>query len=286
MSQHSSLDYRFDQRVVSQYDTLRGHPPQVAATIGQAIADQIGTRARVLELGVGTGRIALPTAAAGCEVFGIDLSSHMLAALAQRIGDEQLNRIHLAQADIKALPFADAVFDGALAVHVLHLVADWAGVLTEINRVLRPGGTLVLGRDWIDPESFGGMIRNYFRRTVVEVGTDMLPPGASAAGPPSGGAAIVKHLMQLGARPVGQGEIIAAEWRTEISPRQILDGIRSRDDAESWVLPDDVLNETMRRLEVFAAEQWARLDEPQGLTRRFMLGVFRMPGPRAATSGV
>jgi len=278
MSGHSSLDYRFDQRVAKQYDALRGHPPEIAAAIGQAIADQIGADARVLELGVGTGRIALPAAAASCKVFGIDLSSHMLAALSRRIRAEQLDGIHLAQADIKALPFGEATFDGALAVHVLHLVADWAGALTEINRVLRPGGTLVLGRDWIDPESFAGMIRNYFRQTVVEVGTDMLPPGATAAAPPSGGAAIVKHLMKLGARPVGQGEIIAAEWRTKLTPRQVLDGIRSRDDAESWVLPDDVLGETMRRLDAFAAEHWPRPDESLAVTRRFMLGVFRMPG--------
>lgn len=275
MSGHSSLDYRFDQRVVQQYDALRGHPPEVADQIGEAIAAQIGTGSRILELGVGTGRIALPVAAAGCELVGVDLSSHMLSALLRRLRDERISGIHLAQASITALPFRESVFDGALAVHVLHLVADWQSVLTAVSRMLRPGGTLVLGRDWVDPESFAGKIRNHFRRTVVEVGTDMLPPGASAAAPPSGGAAIVQHLMALGAQPVGQGEITAAEWRTELSPRQVLDGIRSRDDAESWVLPDDVLTETMRRLDAFAAEQWPDLDQAQAVTRRFMMGVFR-----------
>jgi len=151
-------------------------------------------------------------------------------------------------------------------------------VLDDVVRVLRPGATLVLGRDWIDPESLAGMIRNRFRQTVVQVGTDMLPPGATAAAPPTGGAAIVQHLVSLGAQPVGQGEIVAAEWRTQLSPRQILDGIRSRDDAESWVLPDDVLTETMRRLDAFAAEQWTDLDEAQAVTRRFLLGVFRFAG--------
>lgn len=275
MSGNSSLDYRFDQRVVQQYDALRGHPPEVADQIGQAIVAQTGIGSRILELGVGTGRIALPVAAAGCEVVGVDLSSHMLSALMRRLREQGIASIHLAQADITALPFRDAVFDGALAVHVLHLVADWKSVLTAISRMLRPGSTLVLGRDWVDPESFAGKIRNHFRRTVVEVGTDMLPPGATAAAPPSGGAAIVQHLMALGAQPLGQGEITAAEWRTELSPRQVLDGIRSRDDAESWVLPDDVLTETMRRLDAFAAEQWRDLDEPQTVTRRFLLGVFR-----------
>lgn len=278
MSGNSGLDYRFDQRVVRQYDALRGHPPEVAGAIGLAIAAQVGEGARVLELGIGTGRIALPVAAAGCEVFGIDVSADMLATLSGRVRNEGLDSIHLAQGDITALPFREAAFDGALAVHVLHLVADWKNVLDDVVRVLRPGATLVLGRDWIDPESLAGMIRNRFRQTVVQVGTDMLPPGATAAAPPTGGAAIVQHLVSLGAQPVGQGEIVAAEWRTQLSPRQILDGIRSRDDAESWVLPDDVLTETMRRLDAFAAEQWPDLDEAQAVTRRFLLGVFRFAG--------
>lgn len=278
MSGQPGLDYRFDTRVAVQYDALRGHPPEVSGDIGRAIASQMGDHARVLELGVGTGRIALPVAAAGCEVYGVDLSAHMLAALSRRIEADGLEGIHLAQADITALPFREGVFDGAMAVHVLHLVADWAGVLAQVSRLVRPGGTLVLGRDWVDPESFAGMIRNFFRKTVVEVGTEMLPPGATAAAPPSGGAAIVKSLMELGARPAGDGEVIGAEWRTDLTPRQVLDGIRSRDDAESWVLPDDVLTETMRRLDAFAAAQWPDLEAPQPVTRRFLLGVFRFGG--------
>jgi len=274
-TKESSLDYRFDNRVSRDYDALRGHPPDVSTKIGQAIASQFDLGARVLEIGVGTGRIALPVAAAGCEVYGVDLSSEMLATLSRRIQKAKDLRIHLVQGDIRALPYQKGLFDGAMAVHVLHLVSDWASVLEQVSRLVRPGGVLVLGRDWIDPDSFSGKIRNNFRRTVVEVGTEMLPPGATAAAPPSGGAAIVKTLMDLGARPVGDGEIVGAEWTTELTPRQVLDGIGSRDDAESWVLPDDVLTETMRRLEAFAASEWSDLKKPQPVTRRFMLGVFR-----------
>jgi ubiquinone/menaquinone biosynthesis C-methylase UbiE len=278
MRSRQALDYRFDTRVATQYDALRGHPPEVSADIGSAIASRLGERAQVLELGVGTGRIALPVAAAGCEVFGVDLSSHMLTALSRRIERDGLQGIHLARCDITTLPFREAVFDAAVAVHVLHLVADWAGVLAQVSRLVRPGGTLMLGRDWIDPESFSGMIRNQFRKTVVEVGREMLPPGAAAAGPPSGGAAIVNTLLELGARPVGDGEVVAAEWRTELAPSQVLHGIRSRDDAESWVLPDDILSETMQRLDAFAVAQWPDLDEPQPVMRRFLLGVFQFEG--------
>ncbi len=271
----TSLDYRFDTRVARDYDVMRGHPPAMSSEIGRTIASYFEPGARLLEVGVGTGRIALPVAAAGCEVFGVDLSAEMLSGLAHRLEKENNRRIHLTQGDIRALPYRERVFDGAMAVHVLHLVSDWAGVLEQVSRLVRPGGVLVLGRDWIDPESFSGKIRNHFRRTVVEVGTEMLPPGATAAAPPSGGAAIVKCLMDLGAAPVGDGEVVAAEWTTDLTPRQILDGIGSRDDAESWVLPDDVLTETMRRLEAFAADEWDDLTATQPVTRRFMIGLFR-----------
>lgn len=273
----SGLDYRFDSRVAVQYDALRGHPPEVSPQIGRAVIEHAGEHSRVLELGVGTGRIALPVAHSGCEVYGVDLSAHMLAALAQRIRDEGHARVHLVQGDITALPFRDGVFDAALAVHVLHLVEDWQGVLARVKALVRPGGTLILGRDWVDPDSFAGMIRNHFRRTVLEVGTAMLPPGSSAAQPPGGGAAIMQTLQALGAQPVGNGELVGAEWSTELTPRQVLNGIRSRDDAESWVLPDEVLDETMRRLDAFSLEHWPDLDAPQPVTRRFLLGVFRFP---------
>ncbi len=276
MNESPNLDYRFDRRVSKQYDALRGHPPGVSVDIGRSVAAHVGEQAQVLELGVGTGRIALPVAAAGCEVVGVDLSAHMLAALSERIDGSGVNGIHLVRCDIGKLPFRPAVFDAALAVHVLHLVSDWAGVLAQLSRLVKPGGKLLLGRDWTDPRSLAGMIRDRFRKTVVEVGREMLPPGAAAAAPPSGGAAIVKTLAELGARPESEdGELIAAEWRTALTPRQILDGIRSRDDAESWVLPEDVLAETMQRLDAFAAAHWPNPDEPQTVTRRFLLGVFR-----------
>jgi SAM-dependent methyltransferase len=275
MTDRSALDYRFDTRVVGRYDALRGHPPEVSSRIGGAIADLAGQGASVLELGVGTGRIALPTAAAGCRMTGIDCSSQMLSQLLDRFEPEGSAVLQLVRGDISALPFRPAAFDAVLAVHVLHLVADWEAVLEQVARLIRPGGRLLLGRDWIDPQSFCGMIRNEFRRTVVEVGTDMLPPGATAAAPPAGGAAIVRKLTELGAQAEGTEELIAAEWKTELAPSQMLEGIRSRDDAESWVLPDAVLAETMRRLDRFAAGQWSDLDQQRAVTRRFMLGVFR-----------
>lgn len=260
-----TLDYRFDQRVADQYDALRGHPPAVARQVGVALAAALGGCGHVLEPGVGTGRIALPLIEAGCEVTGVDLSADMLAALA----GHALPRLHLVRGDITRLPFAPASFDAAVCVHVLHLV-DSRTVLQSLLRLLRPGGSILLGRDWVDPDSFAGQLRNAFRQAVVDL--------ADSVDFPTGARGLVQQALELGAEPVAEGtEETAVEWQTPLSPRQVLEGIRSRDDAESWVLPDTLLARVMARLDDFAAVHWPALDATQPVSRRFVFSRLRVP---------
>jgi len=259
------LDFRFDERVAVQYDALRGHPPEVSRQIGAVIARLAGGGARVLEVGVGTGRIALPTAFAGCHVVGVDLSAQMLAALA---GQEAPN-LSLVRGDVTRLPFRAGAFDAAVCVHVLHLV-DSRPVLADLLELVRPGGTVLLGRDWIDPASFAGMLRNEFRQAVVDL--------AESVDFPTGARGHVEQITELGAEALYDGEEqIAVEWQTVLSPRQVLDGIRSRDDAESWVLPDALLRRVMERLDAFASSHWQDLDQTYSVTRRFVYSLFRVP---------
>lgn len=274
----SSLDFSFDARVAIQYDTLRGHPREVSHAIGTAIAREAIPGARLLELGIGTGRIALPVATAGCEVVGIDLSAAMLASLAPRLHRHSGARLSLVRGDITALPFRAGVFDGVMATHVLHLVSDWQAALGGIARVLRPGGLIILGRDWVDPASMAGRIRMAFRQAVMMAGF------ATAA--PAGGKALHDALLALGASPqrIGATEIIAAEWRAEMSPAQVLDGIRSRDDAESWVLPDEILVPVCRELDRFAAEHWPDAKAPQSVLRRFVISTYRLYRPPVSSA--
>lgn len=95
---------------------------------------------RGLEIGVGSGRFAAPL---GVQV-GIDPSPSMLA-LARTRG------IQVVQGVAEALPFADHSFDHALVVTALCFVDSAATMLAQGWRVLRPGGTLVIG--FIDRDS-------------------------------------------------------------------------------------------------------------------------------------
>lgn len=265
-----ALAITFDT-IADVYDAQRAHPPAVATAIGQAIAAQIGSGARVLEIGVGSGRIALPVAAAGTVVTGIDISDGMLQTARERARQAGVP-LDLIKADAQALPFADATFDAALAVHVLHLLPDWRKALAELVRVVRVGGAIIQGTDWRDPSSCIGLLRGQLRQAVMD-----LVPGAR---PPGAGAAVNQHLARLGA-PAGE-PIEAARWQRAISPAEVIAGMAARIDAETWILSDDILQAAVERVRAWAEQRWTDLNEPQVVEHRFLLTVSRVGGESLA----
>jgi len=97
---------------------------------------------RTLEVAIGTG-LNLPFYPRETELTGIDFSEAMLARARERAG--QLGRAaDLRQADAMALPFPDAAFDTVVCTFALCAVPDDHRVVSEMTRVLRPGGLLLL----------------------------------------------------------------------------------------------------------------------------------------------
>lgn len=129
-------------RAADYYDRTRTLPPGAMARIVEMLGAELMPRGRALEVGVGTGRIALPLAERGVDMVGADLSMPMLRQLVSKAGGAL--PFPLVQADATALPFADDAFGGALVVHVLHLVAAWRAMLGELVRVVRPGGVILV----------------------------------------------------------------------------------------------------------------------------------------------
>ena len=133
----------FDQ-AVEYYDRTRALPPAVHAEVVEVLRAELEGRGTCLEIGVGTGRIALSLAGAGIPLVGADLSAPMLHRLVENAGGSQ--PFPLLQADATLLPFDGARFGAALASHVLHLIADWRTAVAELVRVIRPGGVLLVSR--------------------------------------------------------------------------------------------------------------------------------------------
>lgn len=94
----------------------------------------------ILDVGVGTGRAAIPLARAGHRVTAVDASPAMLAKCRELAGDLPID---LRQADVGGLPFADGRFDSLVSLNVMVHFPNWREILHEWRRVVKPGGRIV-----------------------------------------------------------------------------------------------------------------------------------------------
>ena len=108
----------------------------------------LNARGAVLELGCGTGRIALPLGRAGARVIGIDRSEAMLAHARRRIRRARLqSRVRLIRGDIRHLPFGSRFTLVMAPYGILQSLVrerDLAATLAAVHEVLEPGGTFGL----------------------------------------------------------------------------------------------------------------------------------------------
>lgn len=103
---------------------------------------------RILEVGAGTGYYALALAEdlqPGAVLDAFDLQPVILHDLTHRAHARRSDNIVATQGDARSLPYADASFDAAYLVTVLHEIPNQERALQEVSRVLRPGGRLVIG---------------------------------------------------------------------------------------------------------------------------------------------
>ncbi len=118
------------------------HPGRLAAT--RAAVEAAGADGAILVVGVGTG-LELGLMPKNLRVTGIDLSAAMLKIARERVARKGLRQVKgLHVMDAGALEFPDAQFDVALAPYVMSVVPNPARVLSEMWRVVRPGGQMVV----------------------------------------------------------------------------------------------------------------------------------------------
>ena len=99
---------------------------------------------KILELGVGTGRVTLMIAKRGAVVTGIDSSPTMLEKTRNKLGERELNeRIQLINASVYSLPFKNCCFSGCVSINVFSHLPNYENVILEVSRVLKPGGFFV-----------------------------------------------------------------------------------------------------------------------------------------------
>ena len=246
-------------RAAAFYDDTRGFPPGEEEGVAACIAAAGGLTAdgRVLEVGIGTGRVALPLARRVGAVCGVDIARQMMARLrAKRSGEA----VHPVQADAARLPFPARSFDAAVAVHVFHLIPNWPAVLHEVARVLRPGAPLLSG--WSNTEAPPGLEAVFQRRSLR----------------PAVGVAHERRetfLDEAGWQPVS--EVHTHAYTVQQAPQALVERLKRRVWSGTWRLTDAELAEVIAATEALIA---AHVDDPTvpvTLTARFSVRAYLPP---------
>ena len=107
---------------------------------------EVGALDTVLDVATGTAAVAVELSGrTGCRVVGLDQSREMLAEGRRRVAEAGLvDRIALVEGTAERLPFGDDSFDGLTFTYLLRYVDDPAATLSELARVVRPGGTIAM----------------------------------------------------------------------------------------------------------------------------------------------
>ncbi|MEX1026855.1 MAG: methyltransferase domain-containing protein [Candidatus Paceibacterota bacterium] len=102
---------------------------------------------RVLDVGSGTGWMALVAACAGYHVVSVDVDYKALLEAENTVkqcGDTIAARIEFKEASASSLPFEDEQFDGVITFETIHHLPDCEMALAEMCRVTRSGGPIVI----------------------------------------------------------------------------------------------------------------------------------------------
>ena len=257
----------FDQ-AASYYDQTRDLPEPLASGGMQLILERLqgkaGPHARLLEVGTGTGRIAVPLLERGADLFGCDLSSRMMARQLAKWPAARLTR-----ADATALPYGRATFDGVLTVHVLHLIGNWPAALREIRRVLRPGGSFVNSWNPHTENDIDTELRDYWRSRVKALGAQWRRPGVESR------EALLAELAGMKAQVT---DVTAARTITSVAPQAVIDSIAKRIYSDTWDVPEDVFRQSLTELQTWAGQTYSDLDQPRSVERLFSLDVVQFTG--------
>ncbi len=132
----------------------KGDFTRVAQTMrgsGEAFVKSLGIArgARVLDLGCGDGTTAIPAAQLGAEVLGVDIANNLVAAGNRRAEELSLKHIRFQEGDACNLhPLEDDSFDWVVTVFGAMFAPKPFEVASEMVRVTKPGGRIVMG-NWI-----------------------------------------------------------------------------------------------------------------------------------------
>lgn len=151
--QENDKIWEFTQRHAERYDEVVAADTEQYYARYDVILEKVVALAalapgkRVLDIGTGTGALALRCLATGAHVVGVDPSTPMLAKAREKVGQNPNAEFHQCPEPFLELPYPEASFDAVVSTYAYHHIPHQLKTKTvrEMLRVLKPGGRWVVG---------------------------------------------------------------------------------------------------------------------------------------------
>jgi SAM-dependent methyltransferase len=249
-------------RAVEYYDRTRAIPPEALSATIDRLAGELAERRPCIEVGVGTGILALALHERGIPMTGIDLSGPMLAKLADKAGGRP--PFPLVRGDVRRMPFADGAFGAAIARWVFHLVPAWESAVGELARVVRPGGTVLVNLG--DLDETWSIVDRFLRAAggvPFSVGLDPRYP---------------QHLDEAFARQGATSRLLEAiPSRDNTTVGEFIDEIEVGQHSWTWRVPSDVRERVIPDVRAWAEERFGSLEAPLERDLRIVWRAYDLP---------
>ncbi len=198
MRKARSREY-FD-RVAGQWDRIKQNYIQDALPF-LVVAKLLRGDAIALDVGTGTGDVLMQLGKVARKVIGVDSSERMLAECKARVEKAGLDNVELRPGDAEELPLSDGECDIAFCSMVLHHLAQPARGISEMGRVVKPGGRVVLidlirhEHEWareLMGDQWLGFTEQQIRRWLFEAGLEDVTYSTGAIDSPLEGDSVDK----------------------------------------------------------------------------------------------
>jgi ubiquinone/menaquinone biosynthesis C-methylase UbiE len=254
-------------RVADIYDATRGLTPGARDALADTLTNELARRGPCLEIGVGTGRIALPLHARGIPMAGADISDAMMRKLIENSGGTP--PFPLILADATRLPLADGSFGAVLASHVLHLIPGWRTAVDEVMRVLRPGGVLLADfgeRSPADTRPWRQEVREVLRRHGVS--------------PDRYGAQAASEVTAYLAGRTRTRDLPRVTMTRTHTLRRTIEDLENQVSSSTWHYTTDQMRAVGADIRTWAVRENVPLDEEVLVTRTIAWQAFELQDDR------
>ena len=254
-------------RQAARYDDRAGMPEDcaraIASSIG-ALAD-LGPDSSLLEVGAGTGLLAIHLLTQPLRYIGFDSSAAMLDIFRTRIGSGGLHADLVVADANRSWPAADRSIDLVFSSRALHHVAiDHA--VDEISRVLRPGGWLVVGKVRRPEESMKSVMRRRMRRALAQHGVEGRSHDRTTE-------AVFAELERRGGQRVAA--VVAAQWTVRHRPIDSIASWQEKDGLAGDDIDPAIKSAVLDDVRLWAIEQFGSLDASVDQQECFELYAIR-----------